>query len=300
MSKAQHTLCVLANALSNRINVAGIQLLNEPQNHGSLPGWYASTIDAMNKIAPGLPLYIHDAWSTQQYADFANGRREFVVVDHHLYRCFTQDDQHFSGDEHASNLLQNFSGTLAHFSNSCRGNLVVAEFSAALNPASLRSGEAGEQDRQRRVFARAELDIYERHCAGWYFWCYKKDGWDAGWSLRDTVVAEIMPSWVGLRKSEHKHCRSDYGRRDVAKDKALGRFGFFSFIVFTLTVSILAQRITQAIGTNTRVTTSTGDSEKGLFKAGKMHMHSLLLMLALLYLRSDLKESGRRDGCSIM
>ncbi|THH11948.1 hypothetical protein EW145_g355 [Phellinidium pouzarii] len=223
MAHTQNTLRILARELYTKENVVGLQLLNEPQNHRALADWYTTTLDQLRQIAPSLPIYIHDAWNTHKYTSFAGARpgSEFVVVDHHLYRCFTSEDQTLSGDEHANLLRAHMTGELAARAGECHGSLVVAEFSAALNPASLRSGEAGEQDRQRRMLAQAELELFERHCAGWFFWTYKKDGWDAGWSLRDTVVAEIMPAWHGIRRYPDKTISNDTARRDTAMDKAL-------------------------------------------------------------------------------
>lgn len=37
--------------------------------------------------------------------------------------------------------------------------MIVGEWSGALNPASFRGAEGGEQDRQRREFVRAELEV---------------------------------------------------------------------------------------------------------------------------------------------
>jgi glucan 1,3-beta-glucosidase len=111
---------------------------------------------------------------------------------------------------------------MSSFSNKAHGSIVVAEFSAALNPSSMPKGcDSGEQDRQRRVFLRAQLDLFERTCAGWFFWTLKKgDGWDAGWSAKDAARAEILPGWVGgkVRKSgdggrgrKHEVLKAAYG-----------------------------------------------------------------------------------------
>lgn len=223
MTLTKDVLCILAQALQPKVNVVGLQLLNEPQNHRALMDWYASTIHDIREINPSLPLYIHDAWDTHTYTTFAGTRpdSDFVVVDHHLYRCFTSADLKLSGDEHAEALRKHMGPELAARAGECRGNLVVAEFSAALNPASLRSAEPGEQDRQRRVFARAETELFDRFCAGWFFWTYKKDGWDAGWSLRDTVVAEIMPKQLGIRRKPGVEIKDDGAKRSAATSKAL-------------------------------------------------------------------------------
>jgi aryl-phospho-beta-D-glucosidase BglC (GH1 family) len=102
--------------------------------------------------------------------------------------------------------------------------MIVGEWSAGLNPASLRSNEAGEQDRQRRVWAQAQIDAYETSCGGWFFWTWKKStGWDAGWSAKDATLAAILPSWVGgRRKSEIRRVPSDAGWKQQALNGALG------------------------------------------------------------------------------
>ena len=230
MSLTQHTLRVLSRELREKENIVGLQLLNEPQDRSELLGWYSSTLDALRVIAPDLPLYMHDAWNSHKYASLAGSRADtdFIVLDHHLYRCFTPDDHRLSGDEHARTLREHTVNDLVNVANKCRGNFVVAEFSAALNPGSLRSDDPGEQDRQRRVFVRAQLDVYERACAGWFFWTYKKDGWDAGWSLKDATIATIMPDWVGMKKVPGKTILSDPASRDAAKEKAFGTLSFYT------------------------------------------------------------------------
>ena len=56
----------------------------------------------------------------------------------------------------------------------------------------------GERDRHKREFVRAELEVFERNTAGWWFWTIKNGtGWNAGWSARDATTAEILPKWVG-------------------------------------------------------------------------------------------------------
>ena len=217
LSRTVQALLLLTATLKDTPNVVGIQLVNEPQNHTSLLGWYQSALDSIRAVAgPELPLYIHDAWDTHRYAPLVHARSDFVVLDHHLYRCFTPQDQSLSGDQHASELPKD---EFSRHASTTRGNFVVAEFSAALNPSSMGTSDVGEQDRQRRVFARAELDMLERCCGGWWMWTYKKDGWDAGWSLRDTVRAEIMPDWVGIHRSTRGG--NDRRKRDEQASNAL-------------------------------------------------------------------------------
>lgn len=238
MARTQAALLALVREVHTKVNVVGVQLLNEPRNDDKLPGWYKSTIDAIGKIDPGLPIYIHDAWNIHQYANLASecAEKQFVVVDTHIYRCFTPNDQKFSGDEHASIIHTHTQNEFASHVNSSRGNIVVGEFSAALNPASLRSNEAGEQDRQRRVFARAQLELFEKHCAGWFFWTYKKEGWDAGWCLRNAMMAAIMPSWFGVMRKDGCDIDSDPDKRNEAKNRLLVSFIAIRSISATLNI----------------------------------------------------------------
>ncbi|KAL7421161.1 Glucan 1,3-beta-glucosidase 3 [Cryptotrichosporon argae] len=188
----------LASHFASTPNVVGIELLNEPQNNGKLQKWYETTIKDVRAIATDLPVYIGDAWDTHWYAQWAGKRDDFVVVDHHLYRCFTDADKALSGDQHVQKLLNDFQNTFASQSAAARGAVIIGEWSASLDAHSLPPGPDTEKDRHRRAFARAELDLFERHAAGWWFWTYKKGGgWDAGWSARDAVQAEILPATVG-------------------------------------------------------------------------------------------------------
>ncbi|KAG7531295.1 hypothetical protein FFLO_04473 [Filobasidium floriforme] len=161
----------LTQYLARIPHVVGLQLMNEPKNNQTLGGWYESTIRDL----------------------------QFVVVDHHLYRCFTAEDRGLSGDQHAQVLSQQFRHTFESWSKNAGRSLIVGEFSAALDPHSFPQGcNDTEKDRQRREFLRAQLNLYEEFCAGWYFWTLKKgNGWDAGWSAKDASTAEILPGWVG-------------------------------------------------------------------------------------------------------
>jgi len=182
----------------------GVELLNEPANNGLIQEWYQSTLSELRAIpgAQDFPLYIADAWDLPWYSKFVGERSDFVIVDHHLYRCFTEDEKRLSGEEHAQNIRTVTSGQLADMSQKARGNIIVGEWSAGLHIESLRSNDPGEQDRQRRVFVRAQLDCYEAHTAGWFFWTYKKgEGWDAGWSMKNAMLAEILPNSFGRKRN---------------------------------------------------------------------------------------------------
>ncbi|CAG7849291.1 Glucan 1,3-beta-glucosidase 3; AltName: Full=Exo-1,3-beta-glucanase 3 [Serendipita indica DSM 11827] len=202
-------------------NVVGIELLNEPNDRDFLPNWYASTIDSLRSVSADLPIYIADAWHSEKYIPWASARQDFVVVDQHLYRCFTEEDRRKWGDQHAAEIRDGTARQFKQWSKQARGNFIVGEFSAALGGQPPHT-DAGEHDRQRRVFAQAELAVFEESCGGWFFWTLKKEeGWDAGWSLKNATRAEIMPAYVGKRRA--REGMPNDSKRDQVKTDAYNR-----------------------------------------------------------------------------
>ncbi|KAG5733072.1 hypothetical protein E4T56_gene3536 [Termitomyces sp. T112] len=224
-------LCTLVKALnayanSHRpplANIIGIELLNEPDpsSDTDLQAWYISTIKALREIDSTIPLYLGECWRTGQYADFVQkmASPSLLVLDHHLYRCFTTLDISTTVHEHIKALSDSSAPTPQLFARVTEtlgragGGLVVGEWSGGLDPGSL-SGKPGEQGE----YVRTQVALYERYCGGWFFWTYKKQ-WagDTGWSLRDSVGSGVFPYRVGLHKK--RESANDDGRRRLKKDK---------------------------------------------------------------------------------
>ncbi|WVO13319.1 hypothetical protein L204_100933 [Cryptococcus depauperatus] len=192
----------LASQFAAVPHVVGLELLNEPQNHHKLQGWYQKAIDEVRTVAPpDFPIYVSDAWDTDHYAHFVGSHEDFIVLDHHMYRCFTAEDKKMSGQGHADELRRNYRERFAGQCEVAKGALVVGEWSASLDPGSFPPGISDrEKDAQRRAFVNAQLELFERHASGYWFWTLKKsEGWDAGWSALNASQAEILPSWIGSR-----------------------------------------------------------------------------------------------------
>lgn len=244
MAHTTHALRVLLVELAGFQNVVGIELLNEPHpgshGHQKLKDWYTSTIAEHRSIDPGIPIYISDCWQTDDYAGYISAlpqRDAITAVDHHLYRCFTAYDTHTPIFQHTRALTDSNAETPQLFARvsskleSCSSGIVVGEWSGAMNPGSLQGLSPEQELTARRGFIDAQLTLYERYCAGWFFWTYKKEQrGDKGWSLRDAVEAGVFPNLVGRRVNLPCLGREDEirARMEPAKDKALGT-------LFTLT-----------------------------------------------------------------
>ena len=203
-------LASLQDALAPYENVIGLELLNEPKNSDKLSGWYEEAIQELCRSRPNaqrLPLYFGDCWSTQQYSQLlakqqgSNDARVFLVQDHHLYRCLTDQDHRKKAEQHAAEISPGQGGPslsmLTKVSQSIRGNIVIGEWSAALHPTSL-SSEGGARLQGQRAWAQAQLDAFNAVCGGFYFWTLKKEGKpDPGWCLYSAVEKGVLPRGLG-------------------------------------------------------------------------------------------------------
>jgi glucan 1,3-beta-glucosidase len=224
-----HTFC---NSRSPPLlNVVGVELLNEPQpngNHKVLEAWYTEATRALRAIDATIPVVISDCWWTDNYVNYvSNVKMPLLIVDHHLYRCFTSGDASTPVSQHIQNLSDPNAATPKQFAaaagklQEAGGGLIVGEWSGALNPKSVEGLGANEQA-AKRDYVKAQLNLFERHCVGWFFWTYKKEqGGDTGWSWRTAVEQGVFPSWVGLKAAREIGDSGDVQRRrDAARDKA--------------------------------------------------------------------------------
>lgn len=146
----------------------------------------------MRKEYPGIPIYLGECWRLGSYAEWASreqgrlsgpgstglggGKGALVVLDHHLYRCFTPEDNRTSVQDHTRALLDPNGSLQKSFASGSEllgragGGMIVGEWSCGLNEGSLR-GAWGE----RRAYVDAQLEVYEKYCGGWYWWTLKKE-----------------------------------------------------------------------------------------------------------------------------
>ncbi|TFK70766.1 glycoside hydrolase, partial [Pluteus cervinus] len=215
------TIDVLKTLMSNMVefpNIIGIELLNEPHppSDGVLQRWYTKAISEIRKSSPpettGIPIYVGDCWRLDDYAQYISredaNQLGHTVLDHHVYRCFTQSDINTSAQDHIESFRDSntwFPQTLSRAAETvgrAGGGLTIGEWSGALNPNSLRVGGSPDAKDTYRNYINAQLELYETHCTGWFFWTYKKGGGtDLGWSFRDAVENGVFPEIKGMRRN---------------------------------------------------------------------------------------------------
>lgn len=113
--------------------------------------------------------------------------------------------------------------------------MIIGEWSGALNPGSLTSSNTGGWEETKR-YIEAQLSLYDKTCAGSFFWTFKKQHpGDRGWSLRDAVGAGTFPDRIGLRLPRSSEVDVDF--EEVAKAKASAREIASGERLFSLTLS---------------------------------------------------------------
>lgn len=206
MKKTASILRAIVDTYGKMENVTGVELINEPQDNCKLTDWYKEVIKQLHRetSCPTLPLILSDCWNTNKYAEIITSTNQAaapVILDHHLYRCFTSQDCHKSAAHHAADIEPGKNGPTEHFLHeSCHKldkNIIIGEWSAALNPGSFHSQE-GNKHQLQRVWARAQLGAFNQHCAGQFFWTLKKEGnTDVGWCLYSAIERDILPLGLG-------------------------------------------------------------------------------------------------------
>jgi aryl-phospho-beta-D-glucosidase BglC (GH1 family) len=196
MDMALEALRRLAKEFAPINHVIGIEVLNEPIDHPSLPAFYQRAYDTIRSVHPDilLPIYFGDAWNIKQYSTWFSKRdMDFVVIDTHQYFCHMPADHAKSVEQHIQDVQNDICSQLKFSAHNVAGNVVVGEWSVVLNGKSIE--KSGRKDSEAMTaFGDVQRKVYDETCAGWFYWNYRTgdDGWY--WSFRYCVRNGILPS----------------------------------------------------------------------------------------------------------
>jgi aryl-phospho-beta-D-glucosidase BglC (GH1 family) len=246
----------LAAEISDVTNVVGIQLLNEPQDRTSLWPWYTKTMNAMRKAsaaAATVPLYFHDAFNLNKGAAFVAKRQDFIVQDHHAYYVYTPADTSLSAKGHTKAISGAINANMNAQSKIARRNLIIGEWSCALNPNSL--SKSTDRDGDQKRFCQAQADVYSTATAGWTFWSWKLEGCsnNGGWCFQQAAkqyLPSTYDSW-GLQTITSALLKAASGTDAAAKKK-----------VTTLLATIAAIPLPSAASLNLKALVNSDDDSK--------------------------------------
>lgn len=262
-------------------NIAGVELLNEPHpaSHEALYHWYKEAIQEIRSLDPSFPIYLSDCWMTDQYTDFVANlppTSALTCVDHHLYRCFTRNDistpvmQHIASLSDPNTFFPQMFSRASDKLATAGSALIVGEWSAALNPGSLKG--VADEHRVRASYVQAQLSLFELYCAGSFFWTYKKERrGDQGWSFREAVESGIFPNTVGMIPvKDFVGLSADISTRKLAaRNVATGKSESYDYAVTALSLLLCIKVSTHLTGRNFPAIMSIGALVPASIRAGR-------------------------------
>ena len=176
-------------------NFIGFELLNEPRWDvplDVLKTYYRNAYARVRKHVgkERTAVVIHDGFRPNDWANFMQ-EPEYsnVVLDTHLYQCYTDDDKKRDIYAHLEIAGLERKRQLDRMQQQLAG--MVGEWSCALDPQSLRGLNGFPADAAIRAYGSAQIISYEI-TRGWFFWTYKTES-SGGWSFRDCVKRGWLP-----------------------------------------------------------------------------------------------------------
>lgn len=169
----------IAKDVSGVENVIGLQIVNEAAFDNNAKGqknYYSQAISAICEIDSGLPVVISDGWWPQQWADWLKeeGMDANVVIDSHVYRCFSDEDK----SKDAKKIIDDLSKSV-NFPKD-QADFTCGEFSCVLDGQTWEKTSGG-RDELIKEYGRSEVDVFSRTAGwGWFFWTLQFKHGDGG------------------------------------------------------------------------------------------------------------------------
>ncbi|KAK7203624.1 glycoside hydrolase superfamily [Myxozyma melibiosi] len=212
VAQAVDALAFVAEQVKSFDNIVGIQIVNEAAWDSKTDEYYNSAIRRIREIDAGQYVYISDAWNRSKYVEFAKSRPG-VVVDTHVYRCFSDEDCKKSAEQLIKDVREK---------EALDSHCVVGEYSCTLSGSSWDKG--GDRDKLKREYGQTQIDVFARSAAGSFFWTYKfAEGRGGEWDFREMYDhGSIAPP----KRSGRKASSDDADKR--AKDATASHEKYWS------------------------------------------------------------------------
>lgn len=183
----------IAEDLKNYENIAAIQVVNESEyawDAKRQKDFYAAAINLIREADDQIPVVISDGWFPQQWAEWVQEKQNQVgyigvVIDHHLYRCFSDDDKKKLPQQIISDLDGD---VLTNLKDNGKGvDYMVGEYSCVIDGQSWdRDGANNKRDELVINYGKRQVDIItQRATFGSYFWTYRFQSGNGGeWDFK--------------------------------------------------------------------------------------------------------------------
>lgn len=152
--------------------IVGIQIVNEAEyNAKGMYDWYGEVLNELRKIDPSMPICISDAWDLDRALSWSQKRNSFhersvnpIIVDTHLYWCFSDQDKGKSPQqimEEAKHKLSGLDGKDGSIVDHGAAQVIVGEYSCVLSEESWSKGGPQPKEELVRQFGNIESDRFQ-------------------------------------------------------------------------------------------------------------------------------------------
>jgi aryl-phospho-beta-D-glucosidase BglC (GH1 family) len=190
----------IARDLKNYDNISGIQIVNESVFDNDAVGqkkYYTQAINAIRYENLDVPVVISDGWWTDQWIKFLNKSSKGnsgnlgIVIDDHIYRCFSADDKKKRVEQIINDLHHTVLNGLSE-----EADILIGEYSCVLDTHSWDNSKGVSRDEKVREYGNRQVEIFkDKAKAGFYFWTYKFQNGDGGeWGLCPMIDRGCIPT----------------------------------------------------------------------------------------------------------
>ncbi|EMD00666.1 glycoside hydrolase family 5 protein [Baudoinia panamericana UAMH 10762] len=209
---ATRCLCFIAQEARGMDGVAGVQIINEAEgNARGMYEWYDHALKELSSIDPTMPVYISDAWDLNRAASWTQARNSLaagnvspVVVDTHLYWCFSDADKAKSPQQITQEVggkLSELDGKDGSVVDHGAAQTIIGEYSCVLDGSTWDKSRGAPKEQLVRGFGNAESARFQQRAGGSFFWTYRMDWMPGGeWGFRQMTEqhAIVPPSSLTL------------------------------------------------------------------------------------------------------
>lgn len=234
---ATRCLCVIAHLAQNIEGVVGTQLVNEAEvDAAGSYIWYDEVLAEFSKISSAMPVCVSDAWNLATAVSWAGKKNKTcatgnpVVIDTHLYWCFTDTDARKSALQimaEVQSTLQALDSKEGKVLSDGAAQVVVGEYSCVLADQSWSQDPAISRNDLVRAFGNCQGMHYQRRAGGAYMWTFRMDWMPGGqWGFKQmTDDFAVLPTiWLTLSVEEtHGKIAKAVGEMQGKKRDAVDR-----------------------------------------------------------------------------
>lgn len=199
INHAVDVVAFIAKDLKGYDNISGIQIVNESVFDNNPVGqekYYVKASNAIRRENPDIPIVISDGWWADQWVKFlqktSNGDIGSlgIVIDDHVYRCFSDDDKKKNVDQIIYDLNSSVLTGL-----SAEADFIIGEYSCVLDTQTWNNSQGVNRDDKVREYGNREIQTFKNRAkAGSYFWTYKFQHGDGGeWGLIPMMNRGCIP-----------------------------------------------------------------------------------------------------------